>query len=113
MVPSLDAIEPRGPWKTPLSEEMMMAAAKFGIDAASSGLVIEDFFRIETDESLGAVVTFASAFERIAQYTWLKTQGECGNRRVVCAIRRHRPAVKYSLRPRFRLSPQDNKCDVM
>jgi hypothetical protein len=71
---SLESIQPAGPWRTPLTESMTDTAMAFGIEAADQGRNIEEFFKIDADDDLGALVTFSSAFERIAQYALVQTK---------------------------------------
>jgi hypothetical protein len=41
---------------------MLDAAVQFGVEAAQAVLIIEDFFKVDTNEQLGAVVTL---FQRV------------------------------------------------
>ena len=65
----LKRLKPEGLWRSPLTDEQVELAIGFGTKiAAQNELAIHDVFLVEVNSELEAVISFSTAFERLAVY---------------------------------------------
>jgi hypothetical protein len=66
--------KPLGLWKGPLTDEQVSQAIAFGTEMAAQGeKAVHDAFLVEFNQTLQAVISVSTAFERIAVYASQQT----------------------------------------
>jgi hypothetical protein len=71
---SLASFKPVGLWRTPLAARQIDTAIDFGRAYGAQGeLAIQDVFLLQYNETLKAMISISTAFERIAVYSAVQT----------------------------------------